>query len=119
MGAVTDRELQEIRDAQEEYLPDVSVIRRKDFLGGDSDYDKPILAVGVPTRFTPGFGQWRLVADRFQGVDAFVVTVPWDQDLRPGDEIVDSGARTYQVRAVKAPSSYQTAKQALCDKVTD
>ncbi|SRR6266550_9011297 len=119
MGSVTDRELQDIRDAQEEYLPDTIVIRRKDYVGGDSDYAKPIFATGVPARLTPGFGQWRLVADRFQGIEAFVVTVPWDQDLRPGDEIVDTAARTYQVRAVKSPSSYQTAKQALCDKVTD
>lgn len=118
MSGVTERELRGIREAQEMYMPQRVVIRRRQF-SGDSEFEPVNIAVDVPCRFTPGFGFWRAVADRYQGVTPYRATVPYDQDVKAGDTLVDEESRVFEVRDVLAPESYQTAKQVLTDLVTD
>jgi hypothetical protein len=117
VSGITDKEINSIRKAQEEFLPERVIIRRKHWVGGDKDYEAQNLAVDVPARLTPGFGFWRQVADRFEGITPFTITVAWDQDIHPGDTVVDANANTYEIRAVQAPESYLTAIQTLGDLI--
>jgi hypothetical protein len=115
---VTDGELNDLRDAQGTFMPQSVVIRRRAY-DGDQGYEQGNIATAVPCRLTPGAGSWQAVSDRLQGITPFIATVPWNQELQAGDTIVDEQARTFEVRAVKSPSTYLTAKQALCDLVND
>jgi hypothetical protein len=118
MAEITSLELDSIRSEQETFLPDLVIIRRRAYIGDDF-FDFRNIATDVPCRLTPGLGFWRTVADKFQGITPYRATVAWTQDLKAGDTIIDAASRVYEVRDVQAPSSYQTAKQALCDLVTD
>jgi len=117
MGITSD-ELALLRDEQENYMPDLVIIRRE-FSAGDDQLDRGTVATDVACRITPGFGVWRNVADRFQGITAYTVTFAWDQDVKAGDQLVDAESRTFLVRDVKAHSSYQTALPTLVDLVND
>lgn len=118
MSKVTDTELDGIREAQADFMPQSVVIRRKDFIA-DGAFQQINVAIEVPARIVPGFGYWRSVADRFQGITPFRITVPWDQEIAAGYTVVDEESRVYEVRDVLAPATYQTAKQVLTDLVTD
>lgn len=115
---ISDRELQVLKEHQEIYMPETVTIRQPQFFG-DNEREYVTLETGVPARITPGFGWWRSVADRFQGITAHTITVPWDTEIQAGWVIIDSHDRAYEVRDVRAPSSFQTAKQLLTDRVTD
>ena len=115
---ITPRELELIREHQAIFMPNTISIRRPIFFG-DSEREWETVYTGVSARITPGFGFWRDVADRFQGVTAYTVTVPWDTDVQAGWVLIDSSSRAYEVRDVRAPSTYQTAKQMLVDRVSD
>lgn len=110
--------LTRIRGQQLQFMPQLVVIRRWVGIGG-GERDRKIVASDVPARFTPGAGRFGDVADRLQGITPFTVTVPWDSDVLPGDEVVDEFSRTFHVRAVHKPSSYLTAIQMLTDLVND
>jgi hypothetical protein len=113
---ISERELESIREAQELFMPQRLIIRRKAYVG-DAGFTGETVAIDVPGRLIPGFGRWSEVADRYTGITPIRVTVPWDQELEAGMTVVDEDGRTYEVRDVIAPSSYQTAKQALTDKI--
>lgn len=115
---ITARELDVIREHQAVFMPDLISIRRPVFLG-DNEREWETVYSSVSARITPGFGFWRDVADRFQGITAYTVTVPWDQDVQAGWVLIDASSRAYEVRDVRAPSSFHTAKQMLVDRVSD
>lgn len=120
MSRVTQKELDSIRDAQEDFLPDRILQTKRKHFDGDNGYQRePWLTTPFDARFVPGYGRWGVVADKFQGITPYTVTVAWDVDILAGDEIVDEMGRTFEVRDVKHPSSYQTAKQLLADMVLD
>lgn len=114
---ITQNELDDIRAVQLSFMPDAVTVKRRRWEDGENYYD--IVGTAITARIMPGFGFWRDVADRFQGITAYTVTVPWDTDVRAGDLILDAENRAYEVRDVRVPSSYQTAKQMLADGVTD
>lgn len=117
---ITDAELADIRAEQAKYMPNEVIIKRKTYTGGEygaGDFTLETLATEVKARLTPGFGVFRPVADRFQGVNPYTVTVPWDQDIRVGDVVIDEDSVSYEVRSVRNRSSYQTATQTLCDRI--
>jgi hypothetical protein len=117
---ISEEELNLFRVEQEKFLPQRVIIRRKFFAGGDAvEYEKQTIHEDVPCRLTAGFGMWRVVADKFQGITPFTATLPYSQDVRAGDILVDESSRVFEVRDVQAPNSYQTAKRCLCDLVTD
>lgn len=118
MTRITQKELDLLREQQEIYMPDTVTIRRREFFG-DNEQEYFDLTHDVSARITPGFGFWRAVADRFQGITAFNVTMPWDTDVKASDVLVDVQSRAFEVRDVRSPSTFQTAKQVLCDMVTD
>ena len=115
---IPDRVIQNIRDRQEEYMPQLIVIRRRVPIGG-GEWGYNIVAEEVKARLIPGFGPFAVVADRFQGITPFRLTVPWDTPLVTADEVIDEMSLVFQVRDVRKPSSYLTAIQALCDLVND
>jgi Phage head-tail joining protein len=118
MTAITQLELELLREEQITYMPEKVKIRRPRF-AGDNERDYEDIAVKVWARLTPGFGFWRSVADRYQGITAFTITMPWDTDCQAGDIIIDSSDRAYEVRDTKDPSTYHTALQVLCDRISD
>lgn len=115
---ISQRELELIREHQEIFMPDKVTIRRVVFFG-DNERAYETVANEVPARIIPGFGFWRQVADRYQGITAYTVTLPYDQEIQAGWIIIDAQSRSYEVRDSRAPSSYQTAKQVLVDRVSD
>lgn len=116
---ITEQELDDIRAAQETFLPTKVIIRRREFYPPD-DYDhRTTVAEDVDGRFSPGFGQFRNIADQFASITPFTFTAKWDQDIREDDHLIDPSDRIYHVRAVKRGSSYQTATQCLVDQVND
>lgn len=118
--SITEKELQSLREEQEKFLPNIALqIKRKSFVGGEQTYVPDVIATDVPCRLTPGYGTWRNVADKFQGITAFQFTAAYGVDIKAGDELVDENSLTYQVRDVLAPKAYSTATRALLDLVTD
>jgi len=115
---ITSRELESMREHQEVFMPDLISIRRPVFFG-DNEREWETVYQNVPARVTPGFGFWRAVADRFQGITAYTVTVPWDQEVQAGWVLIDAASRAYEVRDVRAPSTFPTARQLLVDRVSD
>jgi hypothetical protein len=118
MTELTQLELDLLREEQITYMPERVKIRRVDF-PGDNEREYGDHLTDVWARITPGFGFWRAVADRFQGITAFTITMPWDTDVHASDVIIDSHGRAYEVRDTKDPSTYHTALQVLCDRVND
>ena len=115
---ITEKELTNLREEQELFMPDIVTIKRQAY-AGDDEWEQDTIAANVPARIVPGYGFWRSVADRFQGITAYTITLPWDQDIQSGDVLVTSATKAFEVRAVRAPSTYQTAKQVLVDGASD
>jgi hypothetical protein len=115
---ITQGEIDDIRQEQLKFMPDKVIIKRREFFGDTEHEYHPIDDKEYPARITAGYGTWRVVADRFQGITAFTITMAWDSPIQAGDLVVQGG-RAFEVRDVKAPGSYLTAKQCLCDLVTD
>lgn len=118
MSGITDGEIASIREAQEEFMPDSGIIKRREFFGDQEQEYFPTDGVVRPACVTPGFGIWRLVADRFAGITAYTITMHWDVDIQAGDIFI-SDNRVFEIRDVKSPESYVTAKQCLADLTTD
>lgn len=118
MSHITSKEIDSLREAQEQYMPQRVKIRRRHWFGDDeSEYVDHKL--NVPAVITAGYGVWRMVADQFSGITAFTIGVPWDTDVQAGDLIVDEKSRGFEVRDVKSPNTYQSRKVVLCDNVTE
>jgi hypothetical protein len=116
-GAVTARELKEMREAQEAFMPTSIRVYNKVSVGdGEYDYAPDFTTKG---RITTGFGIFRAVADRYQGVSYVTISVPWDTDVRAGQRLYDAYGRAFEVRDVKDANTFQTAKVCLCEGVED
>lgn len=76
-----------------------------------------VIAEAVSGACTPGFGFWRNVADRFQGITAYVWTFPVGTEIESGHRIVDARGRRFEVRDVRDPASFHTALQVLADHI--
>lgn len=115
---ITDKELVDIRTAQEAFMPSLIKVRRKVSVG-DGEWEYTDWSSEIQSRLTPGFGFWREVSDRFQGATFFTIAVPWDTDIRASDEVVDAYGRTFEIRAVRDSATFQTAKSVLAERVYD
>ena len=115
---IPDFVIDRISRNQEDFMPQLSIIRRWANIGG-GERERGIVATDVPTRYTAGWGPFRVVADRYQGITPYTITVPWDTDVRVDDEFVDEEARTFHIRSRRKPGSYITAVQLLGDLVND
>lgn len=117
---LTQRELDEMRAAQESFQDSKITIRRREFFPPD-DYDhRTTAAEHVSARIHAGFGAFRNVADRFQGITPYTVTVPWDTDIREDDILIDEdNGSILHVRDIRKGNTYQTAIQVLTEQVTD
>ena len=114
---ITEKELELLRAEQNKLLPETGDIKRRNFQNGlQGDFE--FWSRNNPCRLTPGFGVWRESADRFQGITAFTLTLPWGTDIKAGDKII-VGSRTFEVRDALIPKSYDTAVRVLLDLVTD
>lgn len=111
---ISEGELDKIREQQELYFDKVVVIRRKAF--DRDEFVTTTLGTDVPCRIARGFGFWRQVADRFQGINAHVITLPHDQAIQAGDQVVD-GDDIYEVRDLRGKGSFVTARQVLTDLI--
>jgi len=116
---ISDQELDEIRAEQEKYMPSRVTIKRRTFLGPPDAWDYPVIAQHVPARITPGlFGQLRQVAQKLASIQAYTITLHWDQVIRDSDQIVDeANSAVYEVRFARINSSYQTATQVVAELI--
>ena len=113
--SVTDGELESIREAQNQFMPGKKgKIHLKTIIAPEMEADDFI--ENVPYRLSAGFGRFEAIADRFQGITPYVLTVPHNQEINPGDEFFDETGSKFEVRDVKDKSSYQTARQCLVDR---
>lgn len=113
---ITEKQLNTLRENQERLMPNKVTVKRRLNLGEDEGRYETVLE-DQKCRYTPGFGYWRLVADRFQGITPFTLGFPYETDVRAGDHIIDEYAHNYEVRDVRDPASYHTAVQVLADQV--
>lgn len=114
---ITEQELAQIRAEQEIYMSERITIRGETWIAEDEKAPMDI-ATNVPARITPGFGFFREIADRMQGVTAFTITVPWDQKVEVGNDIINERTREkFHVRDVRDAKTLQTALQVLGDRV--
>ena len=119
MSGITDGELADLRSIQQDFMPDDDgIIKRKSYVQGEEKFAYDTIAENVRHRLTPGFGLWRAVADRYQGVTAFTGTFPYGTDIKAADKFI-SGVRTFEVRDALQPKGYSTAVRVLLDLVTD
>lgn len=116
---MTEQELTLLREEQLRWMPQRSTIKRRDYVGGEEVHIPQTIATGVKCRLTPGFGLWRQIADRFQGITAYTGTFPYGTDIKAADELIDDTSRTFQVRDSLHPKAHETAVRVLLDLVTD
>lgn len=114
----TQREIDQLRANQESFMGSLCEIHRKISMGDSHDEIGPI-ASDIPCRLVPGFGVWRQVADKFQGIKAYTFTMPWDTDLKAGDEVYDAYGRQYLVRDVSSSSTYLTCLRSLMEAIDE
>lgn len=115
---LSNKELESIRASQREFLPEQVLLLRPEFIA-PGEYADHILQEDVAARFTPGFGRFRQVADRYQAITPYQITFEHDIDVRVGDKIVNEDATIFEIREVRTPGSMITAVQALGDRVND
>lgn len=115
---ISENELALIRVEQEKFMPNTVLVQRRMFTGND-DFDYETLVLNQKCRIKPGIGRWALVADRYQGIVPFTVTLPVTADVQAGDRLIDAYGRLFEVRDTRTPASFATALQILCDMVTD
>lgn len=116
-GGITAQELKEMREAHEAFMPSELQIHSKQSVG-DGEYEY-FLESTTKGRITSGFGIFRSVADRYQGVTFVTITVPWDTVVKANNRIYDAYGRAFEVRDSRDSGSFQTAKVLLCEGVED
>lgn len=114
---ITDRELKQLRKNQEDFMPNLVMVERPKWVG-DNEF-VPDNVGEIKCRITAGWGRWAIVADRYQGITPYHITMPWNADVQPADSLIDAYGRAFQIRDMRSPSDYTTAKQVLAELVTD
>lgn len=117
---ITEKEIDDIRTAQEVFIQSEGILRRREFIPPD-DYDHyKTVGENIPVRVSAGFGTFRDIADRYQGITPFTLTFSWDQDVRADDQMLLTDGRVFHIRDTKVSGRYiHTATQCLADLVTD
>ena len=115
-SAITHEEIDQIRTEQALFYPDLVTIRRK--LYDENDFVTQTVGIDIPARLYAEAGVFKDVADRLQAVNPYTLTVAYDQDLQAADQVIDVDSNVFEVRSVRDPKSYQTAKRALLELVT-
>jgi hypothetical protein len=115
-GGITQDELDDLRVEQLKFMPEEGTLRRKIY--DEHDFITRTLTEDMRHRLTSGPGMFNTVAERLQCINPYVLTVTWDQDIQATDQLVDQEGRIFEVRTVRAPKTYQTAKQCLVELVT-
>jgi len=111
---LSDNTLAQMRADQAKLRPDTCTIRRyttaSDGMGGITE-TWANLATGVTVRIMPAGDSARelLVAAGLTQLDAWLITLPYGQDVNEKDRIV-SGGRTFEVIGVQ-PHSWETARR--------
>lgn len=99
MTLLTSAELSQLRDDIEALLPDTCHVMRRTQTNdkGHTSDTLGTAAANVACRVDPvkRAGDMGLVADQEKGITFWQVTVPYDTDVRDGDEIV-YGSDTYR-----------------------
>lgn len=114
---MTDRELDLLRTEQVKWMKSRVTIRGLSYMAEDEPADATI-AKDVPARIKAGFGFFREIADRIQGITAYTITLPWDQSIAVGNKIIDQDTeQVFEVRDVRDKNTYQTATQVLGDRI--
>lgn len=111
---ITLEELSAIREEQTVYMPSRGRIERKQAIGGGNFSWGKVQDV-ERCRITAGAGNFRIVADRYAGINPVTITFPYDTDVKAGDRFIDEGSRIYEVRETRSKRSYLTAIQCLTD----
>lgn len=118
--AFSERELNRIREEQQDLtMPDRADFQRRMPIT-PHDEQTSVYATDVHVRITAGFGTFRDVADRFQGVTAYTLTAPFDLSVRAGDEaihIFNGEPRVFKVLAVRE-GPFHTALPILAELIT-
>jgi hypothetical protein len=113
---ITDEELRLLRIEQEKWMTQTGTIRRVGYVAEGEPADDNV-ATDVPVRIKSGFGFFREVADRIQGITAFTLTFPWNTDIRVGDKFIDNNGEVYEIRDIRGNNTIQTALQVLGDRI--
>ena len=119
---ITPLELAELRAAQAEALPEVAGVVHdkatvKDATGGTRTTWVPRPPPSLPYRLgNPTDHEARAFADQLRGKATFVLTLPALTPLKDGDRFA-GGGRTYNVLAVLAPKSWETARRVLVEQI--
>lgn len=121
-----EAELRAMRATQRQVMPDTATVYDvavvNDGMGGSTESWAP-RAVSVPVRIgQPQAGQAQAVADRVQGSDLFMGSMPHGTPVERGDRLeVTTGDVTviYEVVGVEDPESYDTAVRVLLARVDD
>ena len=115
---ITHPELDLWREEQLKWLLDRGRLERKmQGEGNDDPYYLP-LREDVPVRISAGYGTFRQVADRFQGLNIYALTFMYDEDVAPDDKLIDADGNEYHIKVVRNHSSIQTATQTIAELVT-
>jgi hypothetical protein len=107
--------LSNIRTEQERWMPNSAIRQRKVPISPDEEGTDTL--PGLKCRISAGFGTFRMVADKFQGITPYHFAFPWDSDVKVGDYLVDEQSNTYRVVSVKEDVSIQSALPVLTDRV--
>ena len=109
-------ELDAIREEQLKWMPETGTLQRKVHLNGEN-FGWRDVATDVSARITAGHGSFRIISDRYTGINPVVVTFPHETDVIGGDRFLCNDL-IYEVREAEKPKSYLTAIQCLCDLVS-
>ena len=101
------------------YMIHTATIRGRAFNGVD-DHDRFSRATGVAARFDPGFGIFRIYADRFAGKMMWTVTLPYGTEVNTGDGIINEATSdTFEVRIVNdGNKTLQSNVRVLAERIT-
>jgi hypothetical protein len=112
---LTDAELTELRAVAEEAMPDTCTIRTPTETNTKGSVATTYASTytNVPCRLMPVRERDReyVTGEKVTKVASYVLTVPWDQAIEAGYQVVHGGV-TYEVLGVHPRHSYRTANRA-------
>jgi hypothetical protein len=123
----TAGEIAAIAEQRARTLDRLALIRREDFVGEDS-FEPITIYEHLPYRRTPGFGFYRDIADRFSSINAYMLVYPLSYqvdaysdlivpELKLKDTVVDENDDAVFIVRDTRPSSFETARTVLADRI--
>ena len=108
---ITDAELAAMRGAQEAALPTAATIQRRTLVdAGDGTYSETWATTATMCRIAALSARELEIAARLNVAATFMVTLPYDADVRGDDRIV-AGGRTLRVTGILSGGSWETARR--------